>query len=262
MVLGESRQEKTVEVAPRVGAFVLLTGGLTMVFLAAATLASNELFALPALVAPGVVGLGLAIQHRLDLAEVIGLKFRVEVAILALVTGPFIVVLAMVLTGTARILTSPMGLTFWLALGGIVLAELGWWGYLYPAIRMAWPPLQSSIAVGLTWAGWHGLLAWAGANPLEGATPALLVPWALAVAFVASALLEFRPVSVIPVSAFQLGLATAAAALTITPLSGHGPAAMLAAIGLLAAAGLVAMIMARREAVMGARHSAPPHSLA
>ncbi len=258
MVLDEPHQEKTVDVAARVGAFVLLTGGLTMVFLAAATLASNELLALPAMVAPGVVGLGLAIQHRLDLAEVIGLRFRVGVAVLALVTGPFIVVLAMVLTGTARTLTSPMGLSFWLALGGVVVAELGWWGYLYPAIRMAWPPLQSSMAVGLIWAGWHGLLAWAGANPLEGATPVLLVPWALAVALVASALLEFRPSSVIPVSAFQLGLAAAAAALTITPLSGRGPAAMRTAIGLLVAAGLVAMVMARREAVKRARHSDRP----
>lgn len=262
MVLGEARQENTVEVAPRIGAFVLLTGGLTMVFLAASTLASNELLALPALVAPGVVGLGLATQHRLPLAEVIGLRFRLDVASVALVTGPFIVVLAMVLAGTPRVVTPSMGFTFWLALGGAAVAEVGWWGYLYPVIRTAWPPLPSSAAVGLVWAGWHGLLAWAGANPLEGASPVLLVPWALAIALMASGLLEFRPRSVIPVSAFQLGLATASAALTITPLSGHGPAAMGIAIGLLVAAGLVAMILARREAIRRARHSATPDSLA
>lgn len=250
-------RDGTVRTGPHVAAFILLTGGVTMAFLAVATIAGREEWTLPALMAPGIVGFGLALQRRVPLTDLVGFRVRGDTVAAALVLGPFVVVLSMVLASEPRIAEPVAGWETPLRIVAASVAELGWWGYLFPIVRSRIPPVPSVLAVGLVWAGWHGLLASGGANPLAGVTPLLLVAWALAVAVMAGAFLELRPPSVIPVAAFQLGLTAAIALLPFTPAASGSSASMRTAAVVLVVTGAVILILARVAAVRRARHAGP-----
>lgn len=238
---------------PQVGAFVLLSGGLTMVFLAAGTIAGSPVLAMPALAAPAVVAVGLGLQRRLDWREQVGTRPRRDVSLLAAVFGPFLVVLAMVLAGHPRRFELDAAALVPVALA--VLGELGWWGYLYPLVRNQLQPLPASVLIGLIWAAWHALLAWAGNNPLEGATPMSMIAWSLSLAFLSAAILEFRPRSILPIALLHLGLDAAITALAFAPARAGTLDPLRTGAGLILIAAITAMILARNEAVVRARHA-------
>lgn len=238
---------------PPASAYVLLAGGLTMVFLAASTIASAPAMAIPGLLAPTIVALGLGLQRRVDLRAYIGTRLRADVTAMSTVFGPFLVVLAMVISGEPRRIDMEASVIWTAALAGI--AELGWWGYLYPLLRQRLQPLPAALAVGVVRIGWYGLLAWAGTNPLAGASPALLVGWSLSLAFLTAGILEFEPRSVVPVVLLHLGLNAAIGVLPFAPVDSGTNAAMRTGALLMLAAGVITMITARGEAVARARHA-------
>jgi hypothetical protein len=238
---------------PHIGAYILLSGGLTMVFLAASTLASAPAIALPGLVAPALVAIGLAMQQRVRLSEYLGTGLRRDITALATVFGPFVVVLAMVIAGQPRILDVSWS-RIWPAVPA-ALAEMGWWGYLYPLVRTRIQPLPASVFVGFVHIGWLALLAWAGVNPLAGSPPLLLAGWSISLALLTAAILEFRPWSLVPVFLLHLGLQAAIAVLPFTPESAAGSRPMRTGVLLLVVFGFATMVTARGEAVSRARHA-------
>lgn len=238
---------------PHVGAYVLLSGGLTMVFLAASTIISSPVVAIPGLVAPAVVALGLGTQRRVDVRQYLGVGVRPGVTAVSAAFGPFAIVLAMVIAGQPR---RPAGdsTVIWAVILA-ALAEIGWWGYLYPLLRHRIQPLQAAIVVGLVRVAWHGLLAWAGTNPLAGAAPQLLGVWSLVLSLLTAAILEFHPRSIVPVALLYLGLDAAVGMLGFAPADAGTSLPMRIGTALLLVAGLVTMVIARGEAVRGARHA-------
>jgi hypothetical protein len=238
---------------PQVGAYVLLSGGLTMVFLAASTIAASPAIAVPGLLAPAVVAFGLALQRRVESSAYLGARVRWDVTALSIPFGPFVIVLAMVMAGQTRQLAADTTM-FW-AIALATVAELGWWGYLYPLLRDRIQPLPAALAIGLIRAGWHGMLAWAGTNPLAGASPLLVLIWSLVLALLTAAILEFQPHSIVPIVLLHLGLNAAVSVLSFAPADAGTSQPMRVGAGLLLLAGIATMIKARLEAVVRARHS-------
>jgi hypothetical protein len=234
-------------------AFVLLTGGITMVFLAVSTISMQPAWSYPAWLAPGVVALVLAAQRKIPLAESVG-EVRPEPTALALAAGPFIIVLSLVLTSTPRLATT-VGTPAWWAFPAAAFAAFGWWGYLYPVIRETLAPAPAGAVVASIWVMWHGLFGWAGANPYAGTGPIALASWGLALGFLFAAMAEIRPLSSIPTIAFSAGTAAAVSHLEFAPGETGSIGPIVTATLLVILAGVGIMLVARIAAVRRAQHT-------
>jgi uncharacterized protein len=176
-----------------VGAFLLLTLGLTTLVLAISTIASRPALAGAALLSPGLVAYALTAARKGEVSSVAGTPPHPGILVSSLLAGPVIVAAVLGATGRSLAFSTPDSIALAWALSGAVSAELGWRGYLQPLLRVRFPALVAGLVTGLAWALWHVPLAVAGATPFPSTSPADFLAWALGSAIFLSAMLEVVP---------------------------------------------------------------------
>ncbi len=236
-----------------VGAFLLLTLGLTTMVLAISTIASRPALAGAALLSPGLVAYALTAARKGEVSSVAGTPPHPGILVSSLLAGPAIVAAILGFTGRPLNFSIPDPIDLAWALSGAVSAELGWRGYFQPLLRVRFPALTAGLVTGLAWALWHVPLEIAGASPFPATSPADLLAWALGSAIFLSALLEVVPRSTWYPIAAQAGFTIYFVMSAVLPGPAASPWPFRLVTAVTTVIGLVLLVGLRRNTYRG-RH--------
>lgn len=152
------------------------------------------LFAGPSIA--GILMTGL-VSGRAGLRELLSRLFRWRVGArwyaAAILSGPLLVTTVLVVLSLASPIFVPgivtandktrlllFGLA-WGLVGGGLLEEIGWTGFVVPRLRLRYGPTATGLIVGLVWGAWHFLIAfWSSRALAGGVSPAIFAAGFLA----------------------------------------------------------------------------------
>jgi membrane protease YdiL (CAAX protease family) len=130
--------------------------------------------------------------------------------------------------------------------------EIGWRGFLLPALQRRRSPLAASLWIGLLWAAWHAPLAWAAVGYQQSSRPWHYMLWftlsILPVSCLATWLLNHSDGSIVPVVLFHIAVNVADFAVVLP--AAQGQAALVATTILTS---LVAAVVWWRDPALGLR---------